>query len=276
MRTETSFFMYATLILFLQSCQVKPAFSQKKDFPQQDIEVKVKYAALDKLFRLYVVTTNNQVYHFDENNKEIFRFANKRIGNISDINVSNPIKIVIYNKDFGRILELDNTLAEIQEFSLSDFGFTDISAVGVSNDDGYWIYDPLRFRLIKIYANGKKSFESANLSDFGLQSLYITKIIENGNKVVLLDEGKRFLIFDNFGQYLSSFVADNARSFQFDGNNIYYFDGKDVKYISLSTFENQILFSFDEEDTGLKDVLVSPGKTLKIYENGIQKQINDR
>ena len=108
----------------MQSCQVKPAFSQKKDFPQPDIEVKVKYAALDKLFRLYVVTTNNQVYHFDENNKEVFRFANKRIGNISDINVSNPIKIVIYNKDFGRILELDNTLAEIQEFSLADFGFT--------------------------------------------------------------------------------------------------------------------------------------------------------
>ncbi|MBK8621960.1 MAG: hypothetical protein IPN79_09400 [Saprospiraceae bacterium] len=268
--------MYFAMIIFMQSCQVKPVFSQHKDFPKPDIEIKVKFAALDKLYRLYVVTTTNQVIHFDENNKEIFRFANKRIGNITDINVSNPIKIVIYNKDFGRILELDNTLAEIQEFSLSDFGFTDVSAIGVSNDDGFWIYDPLRFRLIKIYANGKRAFESANVSDFGLQALQISKIIENGNKVVLLDEGKRFLIFDNFGQYLSSYIADNARSFQFDGNNIYYFDGKDVKYISLSTFENQILFSFDEEDTGLKDVLVSPGKTLKIYENGIQKQIIDR
>lgn len=247
-------------------------YSQDKLIPEIDITVPVKIAVLDNIDRLYIVTTDNAVVHFDKNNQEKFRYANRRSGEITHINVSNPIKIAVYCKDFGQVIILDNTLSLIQEINLFDFGFSEISAVGVSNDDSFWIYDPLRFRLLKINNTGKVLFESANILDFGIQKPVISQIAENGNRVILQDQNNGFHIFDNFGQFIKTVKEEKVKSFRFNGKTIVFFSENKVILHNIDSFDFHTVFTLDEsESETVKDVLLSKEGFLKVYSNGISR-----
>ena len=247
-----------------------PGYSQNVSSPKYDITVRTKFVDVDNMGRLYVVTPENSVIHYDVNKTEKFRYTNRRSGEITHINLSNPLKIMLYAKDFGQVIILDNTLAEVDIFNLFDFGFTEISAVGVSNDDSYWIYDPLRFRLLKISRSGRIICESANLMDFGIFKPYVTKIIESGNRVVLFDPQKGFYIFDNFGQFISFLPIQHVKSFRFDGQQVIWFTGKSLNVTSLNGMTTKEIIVLPDEETAVVDDLINLPKTmLKVYKPGI-------
>lgn len=234
------------------------------------IAVSCKKAVIDKLQRMYVVSKDNSVNVFDENDQLLFRYSNRRIGTITHIDVSNPIKILLYCKDFGRVVVLDNTLSEVQEFMVSDYNFSDVSVVVTTNDNGYWFYDPLRFRLIKINGEGEIIHSSSNLTDYGIFSPKVLNIRESGNRVTLYDEGYGFLIFDNYGQYIKKIPANGIVSFQFDGKNITCFDGKTLYSLDLEFGNKKILYQIKEsEKNKVIDVMVSGKGFWEVYEKGL-------
>jgi hypothetical protein len=266
-----SYFLISTIFIFC-SCSLQNKAQSLLQDNEYDISLNIKLVETDNIQRLYIVTADNTIIHFDNQNSELFRYSNRRRGSITDVNVSNPIKILLYFRDFGNVVLLDNTLAPINEFSLSELGYSDISAVGVSNDDGFWIYDPLRFRLRKILNNGQIIFESANLMDFGIQSLQVFKIIENGNKVIMADRDKGFYFFDNFGQYLRYVSAKNVISFQFDGKFITYFNGKAVMALSTENpFSEPVLVQNFAENQQISDVKISNSEYVIVYSDGLKR-----
>jgi len=262
-------------ILLVTSCKVKQNIVEPEDENGvvYDIKIAPKYVELDNLNRLYVVNENNVVINYSSENKEMYRYANNRRGNITDINVSNPLKILVFYGDFNQIVTLDNTLSPIKEFGLSDLGFSDISAVAITNDDLYWIYDPMRFRLLKINESGNVINESSNVQDFGVDSVNIVKIRESGNFVVLLDPDKGFYIFDNLGQFIRAFPASDVRTFQFDGRNIFYYTSTGLKTFNLTFFERMNVSTppvFDFET--LKYIVYSLDEYLEVHKKGINKK----
>ena len=225
---------------------------------------------VDNMGKLYVITPENSVIHYDANKIEKFRYTNRRSGEITHINLSNPLKILLYAKDFGQVIILDNTLAEVDIFNLFDVGFTEISAVGVSNDDSFWLYDPLRFRLLKISRAGRIIHESANLTDFGIQKPYATKIIESGNHVVLHDPKNGFFVFDNFGQFIRFLPIEHVKTFRFDGQHILWFSGKTLNSTTLNGLTFREIWHVPETETEiLLDVIRLPNSLVKVYPTGI-------
>ncbi|MFZ1704997.1 MAG: hypothetical protein WAT79_11675 [Saprospiraceae bacterium] len=235
-----------------------------------DVTVQSKLVEVDNVQRLYVVTKDNSIIRYGDDYKEIFRYANRRSGDITDINASNPIKILVYCRDFGNVILLDNTLALIEEFSLSSYGFTDISAVGVSNDNGYWIFDPLRFRLIKLDISGQILFESVNVQDYGIFSPNITRIVESGNRVILLDSNNGFYVFDNFGQYLRHIPVKNIISFRFDGNILTYYTESGLFYCLVEFADPmKIQVTKDEFFPIPINIIYTDKGFLKVFPHGI-------
>lgn len=234
------------------------------------LSVSCRKAVIDKLQRLYVISKDNSVNAFDENEQLSFRYSNRRIGTITHMDVSNPIKILLYCKDFGRVVVLDNTLSEVQEFIVSDFGFSDVSVVVTANDNGYWLYDPLRFRLIKINGEGEMLHSSSNLTDYGIISPKVMNIRESGNRVALYDEGYGFIIFDNYGQYIKKLPANDIVSFQFDGRNITCFDGKTLYRLDLEIGDKNILYQIKESQKNKVIDVISAGNGFwEVYEKGL-------
>ncbi|MBK9151697.1 MAG: hypothetical protein IPM26_12185 [Saprospiraceae bacterium] len=135
----------------LSGCSAKHTthLSAASGINPSEIEVNVFLAEIDKLGNLYVVTDKNILIKYDKNNREKYRYANKRSGRITQLDVSNPLKILLFFDDFNYLLVLDATLTEVIDFKIEDFGMTDITAAAIANDDNYWVYDPVQFRLLK-------------------------------------------------------------------------------------------------------------------------------
>lgn len=262
---------FAFILLNVVFYTSTPGVHAQNEAPvRYDILLRTKMVDVDNMGRLYVVTPENSVIHYDANKAEKFRYTNRRSGEITHINLSNPLKILLYAKDFGQVIILDNTLAEVDIFNLFDVGFTEISAVGVSNDDSFWLYDPLRFRLLKISRAGKIIHESANLMDFGIQKPYATKIIESGNHVVLHDPKNGFFVFDNFGQFIRFLPIEHVKTFGFDGQQILWFSGKTLNATSLNGLSTREICRLPDAETEIvRDIIRLPDTIVKVFEKGI-------
>jgi len=234
-----------------------------------DIKVKVKIAEVDNLGRIYVVDDKNRLINYKPDLSEQYRYANTKGGIITSIDVNNPLKIVAFYDDFNHVKIFDNTLTTILELNLAD-KFIDISACGVSNDGGLWLYDPTQFKLIKANENGQVVFESSNVNDFGMADVKITDIREKSNYVVLCDRSKGFYFFDNLGQYIFHFAASDILSFQFDGRIVFYYTPTGLKSYSIKFKERQMIgFPLEMKKEGLKYILHQGSDFYEINQHGI-------
>jgi hypothetical protein len=233
------------------------------------IAVKPLLADIDNLGRIYVVDTKNRIINYKPDLTEQYRFADKKSGLISGIDVSNPLRIVIFYDDFNKVKILDNTLSIISELDLSD-KFADISACSVTNDGNLWVYDPVQFKLIKISDKGTKILESSNVNDVGMNGVHISDIHEKNNIVVLTDKDKGFYVFDNLGQYQFHFEARHIRHVHFDGRNVFYYTNTGLKRFAINFKEMIVLgIPIDTQKQGLKYVIYHNGDYYEINENGI-------
>lgn len=267
-------FLVITLTTVLFSCAVKKG-NDMKDMSSALFEVKVKpsLAEVDNLGRLYVVNDRNTIINYKPDLTEQYQYANKKSGTVTSLDVTNPLKIVVFFDDFNQVKILDNTLSLITELDLSA-RFADVSACSVTNDGNLWIFDPVQFKLIKIRENGTVIFESSNVNDFGMAGVRITDIREKGNYVMLCDREKGFYFFDNLGQYLYHFpVTTGIKSVQFDGKNVYYYSGTGLKSYSVRLKEVLMIgYPLEMNREGLMYILYQGGNYFEINKSGINRQ----
>jgi hypothetical protein len=234
-----------------------------------NIKSNVALAEVDNLGRVYIVDDKNRIINFKPDFSEQYRYANKKSGSVTTLDVTNPLRVVAFYDDFNQVKILDNTLTIITELNLAD-KFADVTACGVTNDGNIWIFDPTQFKLLKIKDNGTVIMESSNVNDFGMAGVNITDIREKGNYVVLCDRKKGFYFFDNLGQYIFHYEAGDIRSFQFDGRNVYYFTTTGLKSYSIKFKERQIIgFPTEMSSPGLKYILFNAGDMIEVNEKGL-------
>lgn len=262
-------------VIFLVTCSLSCGF--RKSNPEvlsqreYDIPVASSVVKVDNLNRLYLLDDKNRVINFAPDNRELYRYANNRSGPLSTIDVSNPLRIVLFYDDFNHVKIMDNTLTVISELALSEY-FTDITACSSSNDGHLWVYDPVQFRLLKIRDNGHIITESSNVNDFGMTNVQITDIMEKNNTVVLCDRQRGFYFFDNLGQYKFHYPTLGVSSFVFDGRHvIFYTDSEGLQTLDIAsrnrTELSHPLKILPGED--LQYILFHEGDYYYVYSKGI-------
>jgi hypothetical protein len=259
--------MYVCLLML--SCAHKAVLQQQSI--SADINVKPRLADIDNLGRIYVVDEKNTIINFRPDFTEMYRYANNRKGQISSVDLTNPLKVVVFYDDFNHLKIFDNTLTLISELDLGDT-FADVTAAAASNDGNLWIYDPVQFKIMKISENGKIMMETTNVNDFSMNQIKVTAIKEKNNVLVVCDLSKGFYFFDNLGQYLFHYAAKDIVHFQFDGNSIIYYTKEGLCSFSLKTKE---IYSWDisevQDSSSIKYVLVHDRSLYAIRNFGIQK-----
>ena len=209
-------------IFFLISCSITKKKSSGNIDKSKDIPVALKLLEVDNLGNIYILNVDNRLTKHDKDGKLLFEHYDKQLGIVDAIDVSNPLQILVYYKDYGHIKYLDNTLAPIQTFDLNSDKYFGIETVCQSNDNHIWVVDPTIQRIIKLDKNLNSVYETNNFGDLGLQNGDILKMRENGNYLVSLHKTNGFLIFDNFGQFIKKIPSYSAIDFQFDGKALIY------------------------------------------------------
>jgi len=151
---------------------------------------------IDKFSNIYTLTADRQVVQYNSAGEELFRFANNQQGAITHVDVTNSQNILAYQADYGTLIILDNTLAELTTLDLGQLNYLDIKAIATSNDGNYWIYDHINWQLIKIDRAGKKIVQSNRLSDYNLKPFEPIFLKERKNKVYLSTTDETLIIFE--------------------------------------------------------------------------------
>ena len=221
---------YSFSIVFLIglfSCATKKPVAQTAQ-PDQDylIEGQFKILETDHFGNIYLVDNNNGISVYDRSLKRLFQYSVRSLGNITDIDVRNPQKTLVYYGDYLKIIFLDNTLSKIKELDLEQLGFWDIQAVALSRDNFIWMFDPVNGRLQKISDAGEVILSSNEsfIDQMDLTTIQRIAVVED--KVLVGQEGK-LLIFDEFGNFLrtmevpgSKIKIVNGKAYAKDGQNL--------------------------------------------------------
>lgn len=186
------------------------------------IEFNAKGFTTDQTGSYYEIY-NNQIKKIGKNGQRQFTYSNNILGEITSIDVFNPMKIIVFFKDFSKIVVLDNTLTEQGGvINLNEVSLEETSLVCSSYNNGVWYYNPVKFQLTRLEYASKNTNVSANISTILNKNIQPNFLVEYNSKVYLNDPINGILVFDIYGTYLKTIPIFNLTNFQVKENYMLY------------------------------------------------------
>lgn len=203
-------------------------------------ESKANLVAVDQFGNFYVVA-DNRIEKFSPDGKFLYRYEEYRYGKFGMLDVTNPMKLLIYYPDFLTVTTLDRFLAPITTYNFFQLGYQNITAVASSADNRLWFYDNVDFKLKKIDETGKLYRVSQPLNIITGYAPLPNFIIEKDNKVYVNDPEVGILLFDIFGGYSKTIPIKGLKKFQVLKEQIIYFEDNRLHSYNPVTFEDNNL-----------------------------------
>ncbi|HQI44707.1 MAG TPA: hypothetical protein PLC59_01325 [Bacteroidales bacterium] len=199
------------------------------------------FITTDNLGNLYLVQ-NNEVLKYDNNGSLLKTYSNKISRNINFMDVTNPLQILLFDKDFRQIIFLDNMLSPINDpIVLDDIEMIQPLLVCTSYENGFWVYDHQNFQIIRFDKNRKKTNQSGNIyQDSGIH-LNPNFMMESGNRVFVNNPDTGIFVFDKYGTYDKLIPLKNLSSFQIMNQEIIFFKNNHLVKFNIKSFEEQIM-----------------------------------
>lgn len=118
-----------------------------------------RFIGVDPYGSTYFVK-DNALIKTDDNGR--FNFADFTLGPIANVDIVNPLRILVYYADFNIAVLLDNTLNEIERVIFNEAAqYLNIEAVRVANNNSLWVFNKDNQQLeLYNYRNGKQTIIS--------------------------------------------------------------------------------------------------------------------
>lgn len=157
---------------------------------------------VDVLNNIYLVTAGNQLKKYNANGDSMAVFNDvKKYGNPTLMDVSNPLKVLLYYKNYATVVMLDRLLSLRNSINFRQQNIFSVKAIATSYDNNIWLFDEQDYKLKKIDEEGKLLQESTDWRVLMDAVPSPSIIIDNNNFVYLYDEARGFYIFDYYGTY---------------------------------------------------------------------------
>ena len=205
----------------------------------------------DPMGNVYIIK-NNHLVKYVQDYTQAAEYTNLFLGNIHSVDVSDPLRILLYYQDHNQLVWVDNFLSEIRSpIWLDDLGVDQARLVCSSNQGGFWIFNGLNNQLQYFDVNLQFVLESIPLNSLTGPDIQPAYMLEKSRKVYLNVPGFGILVFDLFGNYSKTISLEIPGEFQATDQHLYYFkEGKFYSY-DLRT-NNRTLLQFPEEDGIIK------------------------
>lgn len=184
---------------------------------------------VDNLGNLYLVNNTGQVKKLSAKGDSLAVFNNVRqYGTIGLIDVANPMKVLLYYRDFGTIVVLDRFLNTRTIIDLRKQQLFQVNAIGQSYDNNIWVFDELESRLKRVDEEGR-ILDQTNDMRLLLDSVPSPQFIVDQNRVVYLyDSLKGVYQFDYYGAFKNRIQFRGWTDFTVIGNAMY---GRDANVL---------------------------------------------
>jgi len=237
------YFILAVVFLCLGS-----SFSRADNYDLnliKSIDVSNGYFTTDPIGNIYLVRDENFLVKYNAQGDSLAVFNDVTFGSITSIDATNPLRILVFYADFGRIKILDNILSLKNELDLTKLGLFNVPAVANSQDGTIWVFDPSG-QLLKIddRLEIKHSYPLRNMLDFAVSPSHL---VERDRILYMTDTAQGILQFDRFGFYRTVYRFKAAESNVLNSYIVYYDKGVLHSYHTKSLRSANIKLP-DQED----------------------------
>ena len=164
------------------------------------IEGDIQQFKVDNMDNLYILSSTDQLKKIDSRGDSVAVYNNvKRFGKLSTIDVSNPLKVLLYYKDFSTIVVLDRLLNLRHTIDLRKLDIFQVSSICQAYDGNIWLYDALENKLKKINEEGKLLMETPDFRQLFDEAPQPQHIFDQDGYVYLYDSTQGFFVFDYYG-----------------------------------------------------------------------------
>lgn len=207
----------------------------------QTIKASCFTVKVDQLGSIYGIK-RGEIIKWDKNGQLLTRYSNKLIGEDIQLDVTNPLKVILFSPDQMRLVFLDSRLGELrEEINLFKEGFEQIALAATSHSNGLWVYDPINFILVRYDQNLVKERTSLNLAQMLRLNLYPTALIEVNNKLYLSDPEHGVFVFDVFGNYLKKIPIKGINQLTITDDRLFFLDQQKIKALNLIDFNEELV-----------------------------------
>ena len=209
------------------------------------IEFKADYFVGCDGFENYFYVKDNIL--FKKKTTNFLQYQNVSLGKLTKVDITNPLKIVLFYEKFNSVIIVDNQLNEIQKI---DFSKNEIpivaSAVGISGQNQLWIYNSLN-QQIGLYDLNSGLYKNLGVPIKETFTIYQTDF----NYFHWIDSQNNWMSCSIYGRVFSHGKIDLFEQIQIvDNEKIIYLKNNKLYFKDLSkdtTFEIEIVEkSFDK------------------------------
>lgn len=189
------------------SCTFAQADSTRNSFPEslpihhsfQDI---ISDFEIDNLGHVYMIGAQQQIKKLSPAYDSMAVFNDLRhFGKLYSIDVSNPLKVLLFYRDYGTIIILDRFLNTRTILNLRKADILQASAITQSYDNNIWLYDELESMVKKIDESGKVLTTSPDLRVIFDEPPHPQSLQDYNKFLYAYDSVKGLLVMDYFGAY---------------------------------------------------------------------------
>ncbi|MFN8289184.1 MAG: hypothetical protein U0U70_02885 [Chitinophagaceae bacterium] len=201
-----------------------PAFAQEDTIfhPVRVIKGDIAGFTVDNLDNIYILNSRNQLKKINANGDSVAVYNDvKKFGQATLVDVSNPLKILLYYRDFATVVMLDRLLNVVNVVDLRQQGILQAKAIGQSNDNKIWVYDEAEAKLKKLDESGKLLLETPDFRLLTGQAALPVKIFDENRYVYLYDPEKEIFVFDYFGAFKNGILISHWQNLKVAGKYIF-------------------------------------------------------
>lgn len=157
---------------------------------------------VDNLNNIYLFNPSGQLKKLKPNGDSMAVFNDvRRYGKLYSIDVSNPLKVLLYFKDFGTVVVLDRLLGLRDVLDLRKLGLFQVKSIAQAYDNGFWVFDEQEGKLkhlndagviIDQFTDFRVLFDSMPSPQF---------MVDQNKYVYLYDASLGIYMFDYYGAF---------------------------------------------------------------------------
>jgi len=195
---------------------------------------------VDALGNIYILNSANQLKKIGPDGDSMAVFNDvRRFGKITSVDATNPLKILVYYREFTTVIELDRFLNIVNTIDLRKQNILQAKAVGLAYDNNVWVFDELDAVLKRIGDDGSLVSQTTDFRQLFDSVPDPTVIRDQGGYVYLYDPAKGVYIFDHYGALKTHLDLRGWEDFDVIGTSLLGRDDRDLFRYQPGTLDMQ-------------------------------------
>lgn len=220
-------FLRTIIFCLLASCSYNSTAQDSLFILQKKIAGNFTDFTVDNLGNIYLVNQGGQLKKIGPAGDSIAVFNNVRqYGRIHFIDVTNPLKVLLYFRDFGTVVILDRFLNTRATVDLRRLQLFQVKSIGLAYDNNIWAFDELESKLKRVGEDGKIIDQSADFRQLFDSMPSPSFIVDQDKMVYLYDSTKGVYVFDYYGTFKNRIQFIGWTDFAVIGKTIFGRDDK--------------------------------------------------